>query len=72
MEAAIVAFTRMEGLFMSEFTQDEIIELWVQSNQDIYVFAKMVAEAAVAKERSEFAVYAVEIMRRTLKTRGEA
>ena len=43
---------------------------WHQVRDEI--FAKLVAEAAVAKERAEFAVYAVEIMRRTLKTRSEA
>ncbi len=66
-------------------TQDEIIEMARQAKLPYYwdedvpchleqleAFAKLVAEAAVAKERSEFAVYAVEIMRRTLKTRGEA
>ncbi len=63
MAVAIVAFTQMEGLFMSEFTPDEIIEMARQAGyldlsltdrgmelKELEAFAKLVAE----REREAF------------------
>jgi len=64
-------------------TQDEIIEMWIQSNQDVYVFSKLVAqhereacaviaETPISGEQDDITMEAKDRVAKAIRARGQA